>query len=66
MDTGGAAPTGPTANMPGTGEAAAVAGVIVDDGEDEDDEEEDDDEEDEEEESCPFSASIPSTVAVAS
>ncbi len=53
-------------NMPGTGEAAAVAGVIVDDGEDEDDEEEDDDEEDEEEESCPFSASIPSTVAVAS
>ena len=48
-------------NMPGTGEAAAVAGVIVDDGEDEDGEEED-----EEEESCPFSASIPSTVAVAS
>ena len=61
VDTGGAAPTGPTANMPGTGEAAAVAGVIVDDGEDEDGEEED-----EEEESCPFSASIPSTVAVAS
>ena len=48
-------------NMPGTGDAAAVAGVIVDDGEDEDGEEED-----EEEESCPFSASIPSTVAVAS